>query len=771
MESESESTKKRSLKRGPKDDLKSIISSFVKEQLENLEMERKEEEETSISRISNYSAKQLESLGVCIRKLDLVETVYSSYGKYLCQFQKRTNSDFENKISKYKFDSGDVVGLFQYGDKIHEKPLYRGIVTQFNSKKIVVAFDEEIEEETLPKNICLVQLVNQITYDRIKSGLEKLKQMEFNEKSLNLVNVLFEVFEPTFNENIERKNYIKNLTFFNKELNESQKDAVRFALEVNEIGLIHGPPGTGKTTTIVEVILQLVKLGNKILVVAPSNIAVDNIGEKLIQYKSKLSSKDSNINLEFDLCRIGHPARLLPSVISNCLDTKVENSDNTQFVKKVKREIDKIKRELQKIDYKEKEKKFALKQELKDKKEDIKGSYKNTVFDIYRKANIILSTCVSSGENYLNLAISKENPFDYIIIDECAQGTECLCWVPILQGKKAILAGDHLQLPPTIKSKNAEYVLSYTLFDRMISTYGNKVTRLLDTQYRMNEKIMKFSSQELYEDKLIADETVKNHTLKDLIMQRYKDDKNILDEINSLDDFGIFDKPLVLLNTSGLEFFETKDPETLSSYNVGETDLCKRMVDYLKDKLKVENKDIGIITPYSAQVANLSNKITQDDYRGLEISTVDGFQGREKEIIILSLVRSNQKNQVGFLSDKRRLNVAITRPRRMLIVIGDIDTITNGNENENLFLKHFGEYCNDNATNVNIIGSLMEYNEFEELQNMCVEVKKKEKNEENKKEEKEKNNGNKGKNKGGKKNEDNKGNNKNNNKGRRRKKK
>ena len=769
---ETESTNKRSLKRGPKDDLKSIISSFVKEQLENLEMERKEEEETSISRISNYSAKQLESLGVCIRKLDLVETVYSSYGKYLCQFQKRTNSDFENKISKYKFDSGDVVGLFQYGDKIHEKPLYRGIVSQFNSKKIVVAFDEEIEEETLPKNICLVQLVNQITYDRIKNGLEKLKQMEFNEKSLNLVNVLFEVFEPTFNESTERKNYIKNLTFFNTELNESQKDAVRFALEVNEIGLIHGPPGTGKTTTIVEVILQLVKLGNKILVVAPSNIAVDNIGEKLIYYKSILSGKDSKYNLDFDLCRIGHPARLLPSVISNCLDTKVENSDNTQFVKKVKREMDKIKRELQKVDYKEKEKKFALKQELKDKKEDIKGSYKNTVFDIYRKANIILSTCVSSGENYLNMAISKENPFDYIVIDECAQGTECLCWVPILQGKKAILAGDHLQLPPTIKSKNAEYVLSYTLFDRMISTYGDKVTRLLNTQYRMNEKIMKFSSEELYEDKLIADKSVKNHTLKDLISERYKNDKNILEEINSLDDFGIFDKPLVLLNTSGLEFFETKDPETLSSFNIGETDLCKRMVDYLKDKLKAENKDIGIITPYSAQVANLSHKITQDEYKGLEISTVDGFQGREKEIIILSLVRSNQKHQVGFLSDKRRLNVAITRPRRMLVVIGDIDTITNGNENKNLFLKHFGEYCNDNAINVNIIGSLMEYNEFEELQNMCVEEKKKEneKNEENKKEEKEKA-GNKGKDKGGKKNEDNKGNHKYANKQRRKKKK
>ena len=167
---------------------------------------------------------------------------------------------------------------------------------------------------------------------------------------------LFEIFEPTSNESNERLNYVKNLTFFNDGLNESQKDAVKFALQVNEVGLIHGPPGTGKTTTIVEVILQLIKLGNKVLVVAPSNIAVDNIGEKLIKYKNQFSAKNSNINLEFDLCRIGHPARLLPSVIDNCLDSKVESSDNTAFVKKVKREMDKIKRELQKVDYKEKEK-------------------------------------------------------------------------------------------------------------------------------------------------------------------------------------------------------------------------------------------------------------------------------------------------------------------------------------------------------------------------------------------------------------------------------
>lgn len=760
-----EDEQKRSLKRGPKDDLKSIITSFVKDQLYYLELERKEEENMSISRISNYSAKQLESLGLCIRKLDLIETIYSSYGKYLSEFQKRTNSDFENKINKYKFDSGDVVGIFQYGDKIHETPLYKGIVSQFNSKKIVIAFDEEINPETLPKNICMVQLVNQVTYDRIKNGLQKLQQMDYNEKSLPLINVLCEINEPTLNDSTEKNSYIKNLEFFNDNLNESQKDAVKFALKVNEVGLIHGPPGTGKTTTVVEIILQLIKLGNKILIVAPSNIAVDNIGEKLIKYKNQFYGNKNSI--EFDLCRIGHPARLLPSVIDDCLDTKVENSDNTQFVKKVKREIDKLKRELQKVDYREKEKKYQLKQELKDKREDIKGSYKNTVFDIYHKSNVILATCVGSGENYLSMAISHETPFDYVIIDECAQATECLCWIPILQGKKLILAGDHLQLPPTIKSKDAEYVLSYTLFDRMISLYGDLCTRLLNTQYRMNEKIMKFSSEELYENKLIADVSVKEHTLKDLLCEKYNNDDKIINEIKENDQFEILDKPLVLINTSGLEFYETRDTETLSSFNVGETIICKKIIDYLLEKLKVETKDIGIITPYSAQVSSLCSKIPYEDYKNLEISTVDGFQGREKEIIILSLVRSNQTHQVGFLSDKRRLNVAITRPRRMLIVIGDIETITNDDNNE--FLKHFGEYCENNAHTICVIGGMMEYNEFEEVQMLCVEEKKKEniKQEEKNKKEEERNEKKKEK----KNNKDNKGGNKNNRGGHKKKKK
>ena len=694
-------------KRVGKPDLKSMITDFVKDQKYFLEKEREEEENDTVNRITTYSAKQLEKLGVCIRKLNLVNTEYASYGKYLIEFEKRCKSPFENKITKYKFDSGDVVGLFQYSEKIHEEPLYRGIVSVFNSKRIVIAFDTEIDEESLPKNICLVQLANQVTYDRIKKGLDKLAAMEFSEKQYPLVNVLFDVYEPTYNDSEEKIDYIKNkLKFYNDNLNQSQKEAVEFALTVNEIGLIHGPPGTGKTTTIVEIILQLVKLGKKILVVAPSNIAVDNIAEKLIEFKDKN---------KFDLVRIGHPARLLESVIDECLDTKVESNQNTKFAKEVKRDIEKVKKELSKLTYKDKERKYELRGELKQLREDIKGNYKTTVFDIYRKSNVILSTCVGSGETFLSMM----DPFDYVVIDECAQATEALCWIPILKGTKLILAGDHLQLPPTIKSKEAEYVLSYTLFDRMMKVYGDKCCRMLNTQYRMNENIMNFSSKELYDSKLLADESVKSHTVNDLI-----------DEEQEIDDkFTIKDKSVVYVNTSGCEFFETLDPESLSRFNVGEIEICKSLVDYLNNNLHITNDSIGVITPYSAQVNSLRDHMTLDDYKGLEISTVDGFQGREKEIIILSLVRSNKTHEVGFLSDKRRLNVAITRPKRMLVVICDESTVENDE-----FLKKLTEYLNKNAFSIEVIGEIFDYERFSEIQSLCVEEKRKEEKEKKQKE-------------------------------------
>jgi predicted DNA helicase len=339
--------------------------------------------------------------------------------------------------------------------------------------------------------------------------------------------------------------------------------------------------------------------------------------------------------------------------------------------------------------------------------------------------NIILSTCVGSGDNFLNREISEKNPFDYIIIDECAQATESLCWISILQGKKLILAGDHLQLPPTIKSKEAEYILSYTLFDRLINIYGEKCCKMLKIQYRMNEIIMNFSSKELYNNELSADESVKNYNLKDLINERFNFDKNLIEDIENNDLWKIFDKSLIMINTDGLKFFETVDNETLSRFNFGEVEICKKVVDYLINVIKVNNSDIGIITPYSAQVSFLNENFPFEKYENIEISTVDGFQGREKEIIILSLVRSNLKHQIGFLSDKRRLNVAITRPKRLLIIIGDFETCK-----EDDFLNKLYNYLKNFAYNLEIIGNIFEHDEYYDVMNKCVESFEK-KNEDN----------------------------------------
>jgi superfamily I DNA and/or RNA helicase len=338
-------------------------------------------------------------------------------------------------------------------------PLHKGVIVEFNDRKILVAFDEEIEADKLPKNICLVQLCNQVTYDKIQENLERLESGDSHEDSSSLVRVLFEVGTPTNKNDIifgqmeidkelsyERglkmrgENFPINdeshIEFINLRLNDSQKEAVRFCLDANQLALIHGPPGTGKTTTVVELILQSIIKGLKILVVAPSNIAVDNIAEKLIPHRQKLN---------FDLCRIGHPARIMPVIHEICLDSKVERSSNMKFVKDVKRNIEKVRKELNKTEKRNKEKRNELKLELKQLRDDIKGSYRNTVIDIYSKNQVILATCVGAADYYLKESLKKHGSgtFDIVVIDECAQATESVCWKNNFSWRSSSVTSNH----------------------------------------------------------------------------------------------------------------------------------------------------------------------------------------------------------------------------------------------------------------------------------------------------------------------------------------
>jgi len=436
-------------------------------------------------------------------------------------------------------------------------------------------------------------------------------------------------------------------------LNDSQKDAVRFALASPEIALIHGPPGTGKTHTLIELILQLLKQNKRLLVCGPSNISVDNIVERLAPRK-------------VPLVRLGHPARLLPAVVNHSLDVLTQTSDAAAIVRDVRKEMD-IKQASIRKTRSGRERKVIY-GELRELRKEFREREQKCVATLIRDSKVVLATLHGAGGFHL-----KNETFDAVIIDEASQALEAQCWVPLIGAKKVVLAGDHLQLPPTIKSlnqqddirkdkgnlksapkkkgKNSEdATLEITLFDRLLKIHGSKIKRMLTTQYRMHEKIMAFPSAELYDSKLIAADSVRSRILPGLPYP-----------VQDTDDTR---EPLVFYDTQGGEFPETTEDEETgkkagpgvslgeSKSNPGEAAIVRKHVADLVEA-GVRSEDIAVVTPYNAQLAIMA-KLLKSSYPGLELGSVDGFQGREKEAVIVSLVRSGA--DVGFLRENRRLN-------------------------------------------------------------------------------------------------------------------
>ncbi|XP_021307071.1 DNA-binding protein SMUBP-2 isoform X2 [Sorghum bicolor] len=437
----------------------------------------------------------------------------------------------------------------------------------------------------------------------------------------------------------------------------NEKEAISKALGSRDVFLLHGPPGTGKTTTIIEIILQEVKRGSKILACAASNIAVDNIVERLARYRTKL-------------VRLGHPARLLPQVLDSALDAQVLRADNSSLAGDIRKEMKVLNSKLLKA--KDRNTKRDIRKELRALAKEERKRQQLAVTDVLKNADVVLTTLTGASSKKLN-GIT----FDLVVIDEAAQALEVACWIALLKGPRCILAGDHLQLPPTIQSVEAEKKgMGKTLFERLTEAYGEEITSMLTVQYRMHEHIMSWSSKELYNNKIKAHSSVAGHMLYDL------------EEVTRSSST---EPTIILIDTTGCDMEEVKDEEE-STMNEGEA-----AVSIAHAKLLVESgvnaSDIGIITPYSAQVTCLKMMRNKDaKLKDLEISTVDGFQGREKEAIIISMVRSNSKKEVGFLSDHRRMNVAVTRARRQCCLVCDVETVSNDR-----FLKRLVEYFEENG--------------------------------------------------------------------------
>lgn len=486
--------------------------------------------------------------------------------------------------------------------------------------------------------------------------MEKMVKMTDNDHS-HLMRVAFGYttpLEPDYEST-------KDLTFSDPTLNDSQKEAIRYALASRDVALIHGPPGTGKTHTLIELILQLVQRRQRVLVCGPSNISVDNIVERLAPKK-------------VPVVRIGHPARLLPSVLDHSLEVLTHTSDAAEIVRDVRAEINDKQASVRKT--RTGRERRAIYDDLKALRKEYRERESKCVDNLVRGSSVVLSTLHGAGGHQLRNAAR----FDVVIIDEASQALEAQCWIPLISASKVVLAGDHLQLPPTVKSANSKtkpkpkakakdkdqpseelsesdkkiadkISLETTMFDRLLALHGSAgIKKMLTTQYRMHEQIMRFPSDELYESKLMAGDAVKARLLTDLPY-----------DVQETDDTR---EPLVFWDTQGGDFPEKTEETDVgnkkeallgeSKSNDMEALVVARHVANLIDA-GVRPEDIAVITPYNGQLAVLSQML-REKYPGLELGSVDGFQGREKEAVVVSLVRSNSDGEVGFLGEKRRLN-------------------------------------------------------------------------------------------------------------------
>lgn len=426
--------------------------------------------------------------------------------------------------------------------------------------------------------------------------------------------------------------------------NDSQRAAIAFALAAPDFAVIHGPPGTGKTTTVVELIRQAVARGDKVLATAPSNAAVDNLLDKLLA-------------AGLEPVRLGHPARVAPALRDRALDILVQSHPAARQARKFARDAHAMFRKADKWTRNKPEpgEKQSLRAEGRDLLTAAREMERAAVEKVLDDARVICGTLTGIDSDTLG-----RRRFDLAVIDEACQSTEPASWLPVLRADRVVFAGDPCQLPPTVISPDAaEQGLAVSLMERVMRIHGQTAARLLTVQYRMHADIMGFSNDEFYAGELVADPAVIGHTLRGLVADAAADP--------------LIDTAVTFVDTAGASFDEEPEPDTESRLNPREAGLAAKYVRKLLDA-GVSPAHVAVIAPYSGQVRKLRELLAGT---GVEIDSVDGFQGREKEAVVISLVRSNPEGEIGFLSDVRRTNVALTRARRKLVVVGDSATLSN----------------------------------------------------------------------------------------------
>lgn len=451
----------------------------------------------------------------------------------------------------------------------------------------------------------------------MKKALQELEHHKAN----------YQLFQQLHDNNASTENTLQHSNhsaqFRNKGLNESQQQAVTAILNNEHVSIVHGPPGTGKTTTLIEAIVQLVQKGEKVLVSAPSNTAVDHLAKGLLQ---------QGINL----LRVGNATKVDELIFNHTPEGKLNNSKTLKEIKELKKRAEEFRRMA--LKYKrsfgkaEREQRSLLFKEVKNIRTEIKKLQHYNEEKLFDEAQVIAGTPIG-----LNDADLGNRTFSTLVIDEAGQCIEPLAWCIFPLAEKIVLAGDHWQLPPTVLSNEAA-ILGFNRSILEVAIEKMQSASLLNIQYRMRKTIAGFSSSYFYNDLL--------HTAEHLA------------------DTGVH---LTFIDTAGSGYNETHGPDAVSLQNEGELNIVRQLIE--REQLDVQHT--AFISPYSGQVAAAKEQLP----KGMRISTIDSFQGQEKETIIVSLVRSNDDGDIGFLKDYRRMNVAITRAKEQLFVIGDSATV------------------------------------------------------------------------------------------------
>lgn len=589
-----------------------------------IRLESEAETQRLAERRQRSSGARAEQTGEALLDLAIEDHQSGLGGRFLLSLVKRNRT---LSLPWNRLRVGAPVVVSGYDDT--ENETWHGIVSARNRQSIQVAVDEWPEGDRFRLDLS----PDEVTRKRQKQALSAV--LEASGRLGQIRDVLFGVREPKIGKPV--------VCEFVAELNASQKAAVEFALASEDVSIIHGPPGTGKTTTVVELIRLAVQQEQKVLASAPSNTAVDNLLGKLV---------DTGVHA----VRIGHPARVDARLREHTLDALVENHENMRWVKDLMKEAEKLYRRASRYTRAKPApgERNEMRREAKQLKFEARKLERQAVNHILDGADVICATTTFDRETI------GDRRFDLAVIDEACQSTEPGCWIPLLHSDRVVLAGDHCQLPPTVVSKQAaKEGFDCSLLERLVQHYGDEITRSLSVQYRMHQRIMQFSSERFYDNQLVADPTVMAHLASGL--------PNV-DSVEVLTT-----EPVTFIDTAGAGYDEELEPEGESRRNPSEGQTVLRKLDQLREA-GIRSRSVGVITPYAAQVRWLREN-TDDPH--LEIDTVDGFQGREKDVIVISLVRSNQKNEIGFLGDTRRMNVALTRARRKLIVIGDSATLAN----------------------------------------------------------------------------------------------